>query len=213
MSDNPLVEQEIKNDAGSPLPASIIGASTSTPIGNVSDALKVSIASEIITTFSRTYTAAILNLSPASAATDFFTLSGISGGKVRIIALDISATRTNTGYVDFLALLRSTDNSGGTFTLPSPISHESTDSASAAIVKAYTANPTLGTLRGNIHAQKLFIPSANAASASGDSSIDIIKNIGKPITLLSPSEIFALNLNGQTVAGGLFNISISWIED
>lgn len=182
-------------------------------IGNVADALKVSIASEIITTFSRTYTATILNLSPAANCTDLFTLSGISGGKVRIVALDISATRTNTGYIDFVALLRSTANTGGTFTTIPGITHESTDAASAATVLAYTANPTLGTLRGNVHVQKLFIPSANAASSSGDSTIDIIKNIGKPITLLSPDEIFALNLNGQTVAGGAFNIAISWIEE
>jgi hypothetical protein len=41
MADNPQEEVEIKNDTGTDLPVSIIGATDDTPIGNVDDALKI----------------------------------------------------------------------------------------------------------------------------------------------------------------------------
>lgn len=213
MSDLPSVFP-IGDSNETPADVYLRGNSDQQRIGNVADALKVSIASEIITTFSRTYTAVIHNLSVGTNPTDVFTLNGVTGKKVRIIALDISGTKTNTGYIDMLALLRSTQNSGGTFSAVNQLAHESTDIASSSIVNAYTANPTtLGTLRGIAHAQKLFVPSANASSSAGRSSVDIIKNIGKPITLLGPNEVFCLNFDGNNVPGGVFDLGISWIED
>lgn len=213
MSDLPSVFP-IGDSNETPADMYLRGITDNQRIGNVSDALKVSIASEIITTFSRTYTAVAYNLNLGTNPTDIFTLSGVTGKKVRIIALDISGVKTNTGYIDLLAILRSSQNSGGTFTSPTIVSHESTDIAAGSSVKAYTVNPTtLGTSRGIIHAQKLFVPSANASSANSNSSFDLIKNIGKPITLLSPDELFCINLDGVNVPGGIFNVGISWIED
>lgn len=214
MADQPLTEIETKNDEGSPLPSRIIGATDSTPIGNNLDALKVSITSEIITSFSKTYTAAFSGLLLATNPTDFLVLQGSATRKVRLASVSISAVKNNTGYVTLEAILRSAANTGGTSTLRTAVRHESTDAAATALVSTYTANPTtLGEAIGVVESVYAFVPSATANSSGAFAPVDISKDLGKPITLINNTEFFVLNLGGQTVAGMTVNGSITWIEE
>jgi hypothetical protein len=204
----------IRDSGEDPADIFIRGATDNTRIGNNADALKVSITSEIITSFSKTYTAVAADLSLATNPTDIFTISGRASGKVRLASLFVTFLRTNTGYATLQILKRSADNTGGTFTNPTKVPHESTDAAANAVIKAYTANPSaLGASVGAIYSRHVFMPSANAASGVQNATIDILVDIGKPITLVNASEFIAISLGGQGVAGAVANITMTWIEE
>jgi hypothetical protein len=225
MADNPQTEVEVINDTGNALPVSVAeltdgnqvtklkGDTDGELIGNINDALKVAIvenqvAGESFPTYSANVTGLVLVASP----TDVFTLAGRAGKKVLVVAVHISGTKTNTGYTDVILLKRSTANSGGTSTTPTVVTHDSTDAASTAVVMAYTANPTLGTLVGNLFSEKIFLPSGTAAAASSSPTVEILADLSKPITLNGTGEIFAINFNGSSVAGSNMNFTITWIE-
>jgi hypothetical protein len=221
MADNPQTEVEVINDTGSPLPVSdsnllsgnqvtkIKGASDGTEIGNVGDALKVTLSAG-----KKTYTAVVVGLSAANLATDFFSITGASGKKVEIIGTTFSATKNNTGLIDLLIVKRSTANSGGTSTTISGVPHDSGDAAASATVRAYTVNPTLGTLVGNIYAEKVLVPSTNNSSGKGAASVNLVSTLdSKPLTLKSASEVISFNFNGVSHAGNSVNASFTWIEE
>ena len=219
--DNPQTEVDVINDTGAPLPVSdsnltsgnaqvkIKGNSDGALIGNISDALKVTIGSD-----KRTYSANVSELLAANSPTDIFAITGAANTKIEIIGISFSATKNNTGFIDLKIIKRSTANSGGTSTTLTNVPHDSADAASMATVRAYTANPTLGTAVGEIYSEKTLVPSATANSARGSSAISLASTLdSKPITLRSASEVLAINLNGMTAAGISIDASITWVEE
>jgi hypothetical protein len=191
----------------------LAGNSDGTMLGNVGDSLKVTAMPLSLTVTPKTYSATIAALAVASSATDVFTISGSGTKTVRILSLHISGTRTSAGFIDFFILKRSTANSGGTSTARTAVSHDSTDSAATATVLAYTANPTLGTLVGNMYSTKYFI-SSNASSAPGEKAgIELSDFFGKQVILRGTGEVLSINLNAITIAGSSFNISVTWTEE
>lgn len=157
------------------------------------------------------YTASIVGLVPAALATDIFTLVGSSTMRVRVQYLRVTATQTTGGAVNVLVVARSTPNTGGTATQPTVVPFDSRSPAGTAVVNAYTANPTTGTLAGAVFSDKMYLQ-APAAVTVGDHLILSAKEIKAPV-LNSANESMSLNLNGVTVTGGLFNITIMWTEE
>lgn len=191
-----------------------INGSAGTKIGQVNDALKVSIASEFITASVATYIAAVANVTAATNPTDIFLLRGSATKKVKIIDLQISMLKNTTGYNYVVGYKRSTDNTGGTFTTVPIVAAETAEGASGAQVRAYTANPTtLGTNMGLIYSLYAFIPAGNAAGGGNIAGVDIVHGLGKPITLTGTNECFAISMEGQGTAGLTYCIMISWIEE
>lgn len=87
----------------------------------------------------------------------------------------------------------------------------SANAASTATVLAYTANPTVGTLVGNLRTVKLF-----ASTTATDSDTQIVTfgdRPGQAIVLRGTSEVFAINLNSVTVTGNSSNIYIEYTEE
>jgi hypothetical protein len=160
-----------------------------------------------------TYSASITGLNVAANPTDIFTIVGSNTKTIKIISITFSATKTNSSIVDVILLKRSTDNTGGTFTTPTKVPHNSTDPASTATIRAYTANPTLGTLAGNLRSDKILIPSGTSSSSPITNAIESVSTVAKPITLIGESEAISLNLNGVSVNGSSINISVIWIEE
>lgn len=160
----------------------------------------------------RSYSATIVNLVPALLATDIFTITGSATKTVLIKNITISGTQTTAGSTNLLLVKRSTANSGGTSSAPTMVSHDSSDSAATAVVRAYTANPTLGTLVGALNAIKQYFPTLTGVPSVeeyyfGDAPFK------KEIVLRGTSQVLAVNLNGATVAGGNLDISIEWTEE
>lgn len=161
----------------------------------------------------RTYTASIVGLTAAAAATDIFTLTGSATTTVRVIRLSVAATKTTESMQDLVILKRSTANTGGTSTAPTTVSHDSADAAGTATPLAYTANPTVGTLVGIVQAEKLFFCETTKAILPNKVEYHYGAHQGKSIVLRGVNEVLAVNLNGKTVTGSSINIDITWTEE
>jgi hypothetical protein len=160
-----------------------------------------------------TYSAAAVGIVAVATPTDVFTITGSATKTVRILRIGISGTQTTAGIVNCILLKRSTANSAGTSTTMTNVQHDSMDVAGTAIVRAYTANPTIGTLVGNIRAIKL--PVLGAASVAGSDyqefyfgdlpeKAPILRGIG---------EVISVNFNSVTITGNNFDFYIEWTEE
>jgi hypothetical protein len=159
---------------------------------------------------SRTYSA-VANVTAAAAATDLVTITGSATTTVYVTRVTISGTQTTAGLVDVVLLTRSTANTGGTSGAVTAVAHDTTDAAAAATVLAYTANPTPGTLVGNI--RRRYVPVDAPASVVGTEVVTFdFGDKGRPITLRGIAQVLAVNLNGATVTGGVFDVEIEWYE-
>jgi hypothetical protein len=179
----------------------------STPVVIASDQSSLPITSTKL----QTYSASTFGLSSAAVATDILLINGSATKTVKIKLIRITGTRTASATIDLLLIKRSTANSGGTSTTLVAVPHDSTNAAGTAIVLAYTANPTVGTVVGNFRTRKMFINTAGTGASdivewtfdSGESQACILNGVAQG---------FAVNLNGVTVTGGNFDISIEWTE-
>lgn len=158
-----------------------------------------------------TYSASITGLASAASCTDLFTITGSSTKTIRVTYLEFSGVQTTAGDVDVVVLKRSTANTGGTSTNPTAVPHDSSSAAATATLNAYTANPTTGTLVGNIRAAKLFV--ATATADSDNLALEYGKRPEQALVLRGTSQVLAINLNSTTVTGGAFDLNISWTEE
>lgn len=158
-----------------------------------------------------TYSAAVVNASIALLATDIFTITGSASKTIRVT--NIGITTTGGGVVSNVILLkRSTANSGGTSTTLTNVPHDSADTAATATVRSYTANPTTGTLVGNIRSIKINSPLVSAITAPSDPEW-LFGTRGKAIVLRGTGEVLSINLAGVTISGAAFSIYVEWTEE
>lgn len=157
-----------------------------------------------------TFSAAIIGLAPAANTSDFFTITGSATKTIIVTKIRIGGTQTLTGAKDIYVLKRSTANAGGTSIIPTSVSHDSNDAASA-VVRAYTANPTVGTLVGVLRAIKMSITAPG--TVGDDIEISFSHEFAKGIVLRGTSQVMSLHGNGVSFAGGAnLDISIEWVE-
>lgn len=160
-------------------------------------------------THTRTYSATH-NITAAASATDIAWLPGNGTSTVHVTKVRVSGIQTTTGTPEVLLIMRSTANSGGTSTSFSVGRHEIADSANNSTPIGYTVNPTPGTSAGTIRRQ--YLPVSAAASGLSSELVFELSDNGKPIVLSGTAQGLAINLNGTTVTGGIFNMTIEWIE-
>lgn len=166
--------------------------------------------SQILST-SATYGAQILGLTPAAATTDFFTITGSATKTVVVTKIRLGATTTLGSIKDIILVKRSTANSAGTSTTPVIVPFDSNDTAGTAVVRAYTANPTLGTTIGAFKAYKFQISAVGTANQ--DLQMEFDPTTSKGIILRGTSQVLSLSGNGVAFGGGAsVDISIEWIE-
>jgi hypothetical protein len=162
-----------------------------------------------------TYAAGIQGLAVAASATDIFTVTGSATKTIRIIRMRISGIKTGAGAaIDIMLLKRSTADTLGTSTAPNAIPYDSADAAATAVITAYTANPTVGTLvntGGVVLVDSLFVPLATASG--GQLNWEFGNRPARALVLRGVAQQLCLNLNGVTVAGGAFDIAVEWTED
>lgn len=161
--------------------------------------------------FYSTYGAAIIGLVPAAATTDFFTITGSATKTIVVTKIRIGATTTLGSAKDILLVKRSTANSAGTSTTPTVVPYDSVNVAGTATIRAYTANPTLGTLIGTIQAMKFQISAAGTANQ--DLELLVGNSFAQGITLRGTAQVLALNGNAVAFGGGAsLDVFIEWIE-
>jgi hypothetical protein len=158
-----------------------------------------------------TYSASIVGLVPVASCTDLFTITGSASKTVRVSRITVTATQTTSGQIDVALIKRSTANSSGTSTSPTVIPHDSNSAAGSATIRAYTLNPTLGNTVGTMKARKVFVGSTVANSDEFITDFGVRNS--QAIVLRGTSQVLSVNLNGVTITGGSFNISVEWTEE
>ena len=157
------------------------------------------------------YCASAVNFSAANNPTDIFTITGSATKTVKVTKITVTASQTTSSQRDVLLIKRSTANTGGTSTTQTAVPNDSTNTAATAVVRAYTANPTTGTTVGTLKSRKLFIGTTTA------NSDELLWEFGtgelQPIILRGVNEVLAVNMNGVTSAGDLYNINVEWTEE
>lgn len=161
-----------------------------------------------------TYRASIGALASAASATDIFTLTGSASKTVRVTRLEISGQQTTAAAAQVVVLIRSTADTSGTHSAPTAVPHDSNSPAASATVLAYTANPTTGSLVGNIYESYVFLAAPATATVGSDKVVlDYGSRPAQAIVLRGTSQVLAINLAGVTVTGGAFDINIEWTEE
>jgi hypothetical protein len=161
----------------------------------------------------QTYAAAVSGFVPPAAATDIFTITGSATKTIRITLLRVSCTTSAGSGISINAALikRSTADSAGTSTTMTNVPHDSTNSAATAVVKAYTANPTLGTTVGNVRTSRFQINSAG--TTSNELAYELGTRPAQTLVLRGTSEQLCVNFGGATITSPICSIAIEWTEE
>ncbi len=164
--------------------------------------------------FKASYSIGVGGLVAAASCTDLFTLTGIAGKTIRITRCDVSGgIATTAQQIEVYGLVRSTANTGGTSTTPTPVPYDSTDGAAGAVARAYTANPSsLGTLVGNVRVAKMLLAVTGGTTVQDRLVWDFGDRPTKALVLRG-AQVFAINLNAVSLTSSSFNIYIEWTED
>lgn len=143
-------------------------------------------------------------------STDIFTLTGSATKTIRVTRIQISATQSTASAANIFLVKRSTANTGGTATTLTAVPLDSTNVAATAVARSYTANPTTGTLVGNLRVNKLFVSAASGSPGTLDWKFG---EGTQAIYLRGATEVLSVNLNAATLMGNSFNIFIEWTEE
>lgn len=163
-----------------------------------------------------TYSGATALFTPAATATDIFTIGGSASRIIRVIGITFSGTQTSGAAINNLALVkRNLADTAGTPVTTTAVPHDSASPAATAIVRHFTANPTINGTVGTMRQTRGFLAAA-ASVASGivtDWSIDLLN--GQPVVLRGVAECLAINLGGAALPAGAaeFQVSLIWTEE
>lgn len=161
------------------------------------------------------YSAGSAAFTPPAAPTDMVSIQGSASKTVRVTRLWLSATQTTAGTNTWFIIKRSTADTAGTSTTLTNVPLDSTSAAATAVIKTYTANPTLGSAVGNLQVLKLFTPTTSTSPAVGLYQMDFtLEGQFKGIVLRGTTEMLVLNFGGAALPAGLsVVVSVEWIEE
>lgn len=157
-----------------------------------------------------TYRSAASFSPAATAATDIFTITGSASKTCSVTHVQLSCTATVAAASDVIILKRSTADTAGTSGAVTAVPLDSNSAAGSCTVLSYTANPTTGSLVGNVSIDKAAISTATGAPQSLIDDFGIRET--QPLILRGTSQVAAVNLNGATLAGLSCDIEIEWTE-
>lgn len=169
----------------------------------------------------RTYGIAFTGLVAAAGATDIEQICGSASSLVKVTRMRISGRATAAAGMDVQVIKRSAANTGGTINASAPWSgsfvtgfnYDTADAAPTALTATWTANPTLGTQVGVIDSAQVALSVAATTVGGAITNFDFGNRPGKAVTLRGAAQCLSLNLNAQTFAGNLLDVSIEWTEE
>lgn len=158
-----------------------------------------------------TFSAGVNSLNLALLATDVFSITGSATKTIRIT--NMFAVFSGAGaLVTATIVKRSTANSGGTFTTATAVPHDNSNPAATATVRAYTLNPTLGTLVGNVRSTSTNSPLVSGTTNPAAINFTFGDRPGQAIILRGTGDVLAFNLAGVTLAGTV-TAYVEWTEE
>jgi len=204
------VGSRLYDGAGSSVAKGQTTMSGSLPITIASDQSTINVTLDSV---KQTYSAAFIGLVPAATPTDVFTIIGSATKTIRITSIRVSVSTTaGSGILTNMNLVkRSTADTGGTSSTATIVPHDSNNAAGTAVVRGYTANPTLGTAVGPIRAVRY--AATNAAAANQEIFIEFGTRPSQTIVLRGITQQLCVNFGSTTVTGGISNFNIEWTEE
>lgn len=191
--------------------------------GNQRDAQGVVLVSPLNGAFgnalsSATYYVTGTGYTAYATPTDFFCITGSATKTIRVVYASIRPQSTTGTMFTVHWIKRSTANSGGTSTQPTPVKLDSADGSATAAVNLYTAAPTLGTAAGTISITVGSTTVLTTAPATQQPYANYGGNTFnvplKLVTLRGASESLCANFNGAALPSGFTSLyEIAWIED
>jgi hypothetical protein len=162
-----------------------------------------------------TYSASALKLAVATGANVIATLTGSATKTVRLTRIELSGTCATTAKdINFFLAKYSTAASGGTAgTAPTMVPHDSASAAATAAVAVYTADPTAGTLVGNVRTGNLFMAVTGSTVAPGLYTASFGDRPSQDIVLRGTSQQLAISLNGENTATSVVDLVLEWTEE
>jgi hypothetical protein len=168
---------------------------------------------QLVRTFekhAKSYRCAMNAASLAATPTDIADLFGNATTTVVVTAIEITGIQTTGGNPEVVIAKRSTANSAGTRVAGTAVPLDATDAAASSIPGVYSANPTTGTLVGNVDRKFVPIPAATGAVVPGRRFE--FGDKGKGLVLSGTAQGVAVNLNSVTLTGGNVDIVFEWYE-
>lgn len=167
-----------------------------------------------IQSFVKTYKYSSLGNTPAATPTDIFTITGSASKTIRVTKIVVGGLATTAGQLNPLIIRRSTANSGGTSTAPTPLARDTLNSAATATLALYTANPaSLGTTVGTLDSCRLFLQTATGG-APDVCAFTYGVNDDQLVTLRGTTDSLSINFAGAAVpAGGIVDFDVEWTEE
>ncbi len=161
-----------------------------------------------------TYRAVGTGYAAYATPTDMLVIRGSASKTVIVTALSMQIQSTAAALQTIYFVKRSTANTGGTATQPTPIPLDSANAAATAVVDLYTAAPTTGTLVGNI---LIVLASSSGLTAGGaavsPNTASTIVDLRQPIVLRGIEESLGFNYNGAALTTGFVATWYAeWIE-
>jgi hypothetical protein len=194
----------------------LVGGTDATVIGNsgnrlLVDALVSSSNTTLIDGVLATYSASA-EFTAGTTPTDVFTLTGSATKTIKIRKITLGLTVTSGVNLGIFVVKRSTANSGGTSTTRDAVPWDSNNAAATAVCRAYTANPTLGTLTGNLQTA-LAYASGGGTIGSTPLVLEYTGTAQQPLTIRGTSQLIAINMGGVTRAGNSIRATVIWTEE
>lgn len=170
-----------------------------------------------------TYMASSAFVAPAASTTDLFELFGSSTKTLKVLRIELAyyGASDNTAIDECFVVKRSTANTSGTSANLTIVPLDSTNAASTAnSCKSYTANPTTGSLVGNISASAFTGAKSAAVNTALASSVPRIvlfdaSLTGQPIVLRGTGQGVAVNFAGVKPSMGTPKLAVTfvWTEE
>lgn len=143
----------------------------------------------------------------AAAPTDIFRIIGSATKTIRVKKLIVSGRTTSGSPVACIikAIKYSTANTAGTSVATTAVPLDSNFAAATAACNHYTANPTLGTIIGNVGAHSITFQATGL--------VEIIEFVfDNPIVLRGVAQQLSINFNSTAVTGSSICCAAEWEE-
>ncbi len=156
------------------------------------------------------FSASTGTITTAASATDITALCGNASNTVLVYGMRASCTETTAGNVSISIQKRSTVEVG-LYSTMTAVAQDSNYAAAISSAIWFGANPTVGTLVGNVDNYKLGCMATGTATPN-DIYISPSDWKMKPIVLRGTTQCLVLNLAGVSVTGGQFTVTYDWME-
>lgn len=163
----------------------------------------------------QTYAVGVKFTPAVTVSKDFWNIYGSATKTITVLRIRISGVSTAASNADLILLRRSTAATGGTSTAPTIVLMDTTNNAATAVVRAYTAVGTEGTLVGQIWTGR-FLTAIAAATATSippdDVVIDFTQPGRQPPVLRGTAQGLAIQPGTALSAATVLSVTVEFTE-